>query len=147
MSNIKNIRDYTVLNEKAIVVKVRKEPWKDCFIDSNSISFMYNWGGFVRGSDDYMDADFDVVKLPPGQWSKLGMSDKLTEDEWKKVVDWYTDSNDSSYDPQYNETTYFDVYKDYTTGDEGELETATESGFSLLKSKGIEVPHLILIKT
>lgn len=84
--------------------------------------------------------------LPPGQWQIVGLGNQLTEEQWKGIVEWYEDSNDSSYDPQYNETTYFNVFKDYVTGDEGEVDTATESGLSLLTSKGLKPENTLILK-
>lgn len=126
-----NIKDILVLNEKAIAVKVRKEPWKDCFIDSSSISFMYNWGGYVRGGDDYMDADFDVVSLPPGSWSILGMSDDIGVEDILKII-------------HPAKKLFGGYFYDYVK--KAHVSVTPKNSFaSLLKSKGIEVPHLILI--
>lgn len=68
------------------------------------------------------------VYLPKGSWAILGMSDKLTEEEWKKVVIRWDSGKYNDYERHL-----------------ARVDTATESGLSLLKSKGIEVPHLILI--
>lgn len=87
-----------------------------------------------------------VVNIPPGMWSILSLAKDLREEQWGGIVEWYTDSHDSSYDPMYNVTTYFDVFKDYVTGDEGELATATQSGHSLLVSKNLDLNTTLIIK-
>lgn len=88
---------------------------------------------------------YDACALPPGNWKSLGLCSEIKEDVAKTLVEWYRDSNDSSYDPQYNETTYFDVFKDYMTGDEDELDTAVESLHSFIKAHGYKPETTVLL--
>lgn len=85
----------------------------------------------------FENTDPTVICLPPGSFTFIGTTKDIDEEKAKQIVDWYTDSNDSSYDPQYNETTYFDVFKDYSPNDD-DFDTATESFNSLLTSQGLD---------
>jgi hypothetical protein len=130
MSNIKDIR---VLNERAIAVKLPD----DTVSYGIGIALMYSGANYLAyNAKSHMCFD-ERVYLPKGSWSILGMSDKLSEDEWKKVVDYEINPMED----------YFEGAKDYSKDSDNYLcDTATESSLSLLKSKGIEVPHLILVK-
>lgn len=116
----------TVLNKKAIAVKLPDDAHSFEIYENNVI------GGFcvmyLRGEPDY--ACQYSPNLPPGQWLILGMSDVLTEEQWEKVVDII--EGDPAFYCNYDATNFREVY-------------AASSGQTLLKSKGITTPHLILI--
>lgn len=126
------MKQLTTLNGKEILlVEVEKGYIK-------KKSFFINMAGSLRYTEFAQpNGKYPVskaIQLPEGNWKPLGLASDIAEEIAKTIVEWYADSNDSSYDPQYNETTYFDVFKDYMTGDEGELDTAVESLHSFLKS-------------
>lgn len=79
--------------------------------------------------------------LPEGNWSILGFSQDLKEEDWKRVVADYGGKL-FDYDPK-----EYPSYTDYETidhpFDSKFFDNATESGCSLLKSKGlyVENPH------
>jgi hypothetical protein len=130
----------TILNDKSIAVEIPPE---------GNINNSYLWGGsgqyWVRYTTMPKPGKFKTneIKLPEGYWGIAGRPNNLTEEQWEKIVDWYEDSNDSSYDPQYNVTTYFKVFTDYVTGDD--FDTAIESGLSLLASKNIDPGKVIIL--
>lgn len=108
--------------------------------DSNSLEIVDNnvSGGFcimmLRGKPDYA---CEYIQLPPGTWRIVGRAKELTEEQWRNVVRKVFDSP-TLYADFSNSLgiTYMPMFP------------ATESGFSLLRSHGIdpESNPLILIK-
>lgn len=84
----------------------------------------------------FNDTEKDIwIDLPPGPWRIVGRAKELTEEQWGRVVNCFGANG------------YFN-YEVGTQYIEALLPTATESGFSLLRSHGIEPESnpLILVK-
>lgn len=119
-----NIKDIQVLNEKAIAVK---DP--DVLVNKRALITIPEAGlSWLHYLDEYDNDVAQPVEINGTSWSILGMSDKLTEEKWKKVVIRWDSGKYNDYERHL-----------------ARVDTATESGQSLLKQKGIEVPHFILI--
>lgn len=76
-----------------------------------------------------------MKKLPSGQWEIIGKGDILSEEQWKGIVEYYP--------------TTMTLYRDYSQQVFGDdvFFTAKESGYSLLKSRGMKPENsLILLK-
>lgn len=75
----------------------------------------------------------DAIQLPEGDWIVLGMANKLTNDQWEEVA---------KRKSIYSGLVVF-KYWNYNHPHGYTFDTATESGHSLLKSKGLHVsnPH------
>ena len=76
------------------------------------------------------------IKLPPGQWSIVGIGSQLNEDMWNGIVERLRDSKG------------FDGYKNYSewfTVFEENFNTATESGLSLLAAQGKKPSTTLII--
>lgn len=122
----------TVLNKTAIAVKLPEH--------ATNISLAFR-GRKLSWDIKYDPDDTDWTIIPPGQWSILGMSDVLTEVQWMDVVDQKFVAESFGHGM---------VFFDYKRSEEKQMKcwtcaTAIESGQTLLKSKGITTPQLILI--
>lgn len=122
----------TELNEKAIAVEVPEDADNfDYFEEKNDL-----WFELLDKNCTPIASDF--ISLQEGRYSILGRPEDLTEEQWKGIVErlnTFVGDNSQHID------VYVDYYKDY------ECQTATESGLSLLKSKGLNpVEIIILIK-
>lgn len=78
-----------------------------------------------------LDPDY-YIPLPPGNWQVIGLAKDCTEEDWKKIV---------RYIPYGN----LDRWVDYEFKD-SVCYKAKESGFSLLKSKGLSESNTLIIK-
>lgn len=88
-----------------------------------------------------------IGMLPPGSYSILGKGNEITEDQWKGVVD-----KDERTVTNGTRDTLISGFKDYERHGGSSIfmvkRTATESGISLLKSKGLNPKTtFILVKT
>jgi hypothetical protein len=99
--------------------------------------------GYKKGRE-YLGAGSNVIELPPGNWSILGLSTQLSEDEFEKVVreKFWIGGFGWMYTNYTDEVTLANEIWKRT----GPFKTAAESATTLLKSKGITSPVLILIK-
>lgn len=78
------------------------------------------------------------VELPPGSYTIVGLSSKLSEDEWGDIIPEITADGTQFYYPDFGgRQTMMAV----------DLKrTATESGLSLLKSKGMKWETTLILK-
>jgi hypothetical protein len=84
--------------------------------------------GYVLGKDIS-----DNIKIPKGNWAILGRPASITETQWKQIVEWFSILGDTGYQ---------DYGKEYLSYG---FKTATESGFSLLKSKNVDPSKIIIL--
>ena len=92
------------------------------FNDTNHSFFKF--GGAYKEAVEYFDSE---IKF-------LGVVKDLAEEDWRKVVDWGT---------------YVLTFKNYITNDNhksNQLQTATESGKSLMESLNLPMGNWLLIK-
>lgn len=82
--------------------------------------------------------------LPPGQWQILGLGNQLTEEQWKGIVGISHENVKIDWDVV-EEWVYGNIYKDYELKD-SLYYTATESGLSLLTSKGLKPQNTLILK-
>lgn len=86
---------------------------------------------FKDSSGEYLSGFQEpLIPLPPGSYTLLFLSKEATEDDWKKVCD--SDVGGGEID----EKIWLEWFN-YET-DEYSFDTATESGYSLLRSKGLD---------
>ena len=64
------------LSGKVIGLVDVRPPYKEICVSGNALDVLYNYGGYI-GEDAY-DHEFDVIDLPPGQWSIVGIASILT---------------------------------------------------------------------
>lgn len=137
----------TQLNEKAWSVTIPPE---------GNINNAYLWGSYNQWWAKYTEmtrpGQFVTreIKLPEGDWRIEGIGERLTEDQWKEIVESQVynappvPKDDFRKDRQ-------TAYRDYSSDRETRyskfplLLTATESGLSLLKSKGLQDKSVIIL--
>lgn len=132
----------TTLNEKAIAIEI--PDFVDRIIEVN------NSGNKIIFWDDCGSLELD---LPEGEWSKLGIPEDIEEEQWKGIVDYkeglpYTDFENKKGTPYYSDyekPLFLPPNWNDPVGHELKLNTATESGFSLLKSKGLQDKSVIIL--
>lgn len=124
----------TQLNDKAWSVTIPPE---------GNINNAYLWGSYnqwwVRYTEMARPGQFVTreIKLPEGSWGIVGVGSSLTEDQWKGIVEQIEVMSGDD---------LIDGFKDYCDPVHGYV-SPTSSGFSLLKSKGLNPGNtLILIK-
>ena len=90
---------------------------------------------FVKVSDNIGTANYQEAEFKSEYQGKpVKLVHKLTEEDWKEVVDWGS---------------YINTYKNYITNDNhksNQLQTATESGKSLMESLNLPMGNWLLIK-
>lgn len=84
---------------------------------------------YLRGNPDY--ACEYSTNFPEGQWQILGLGNQLTEEQWEGVVDSKMEGRE--------------LWKSYETSYTA-FHNATESGLSLLKSKGLKPQNTLILK-
>lgn len=114
----------TQLNNKAIAVTGLPEG--TCNFDINNLC---NFLGFDDSETGSLDG---VVELPEGNWSILGFTQDLKEEQWTTIVE-------RSY--RFPDHYLFHDYTSESTRWAYLLKTAIEAGHSLLKSKGLHVTN------
>lgn len=129
-------KQVTELTSKAIAVTIPPE---------GNINNSYLWGYTNQWWVRYNTMPFPnrykthEIKLPEGTWAIEGVGDRLTEEQWKGIVETVSGWSKPIY---YN---YAASGRDYRDIVEAAFETATESGLSLLKSKGLNPSEIIIL--
>jgi hypothetical protein len=123
-----------------LLVKVPKgangfELWKEYHIKG-----VYKNPGVGYNHPD-PEINWEETELPPGRWQLLRSctADQLTEEDWRKIVDWYG-VGDGSIDEAGVGDTFF-CYDDT----EFCYDTAVESGLSLIRSQGMEPEETVVL--
>jgi hypothetical protein len=134
-----NTHDIVQLTDNAIAVTFPEGSWNyDLYQQGDQIELGYlhsfNKGKVKKG----------FIQLPLGNWSILGLSTQLSEEDWEKVVreKFWIGGFGWMYTNYTDEVTLANEIWKRT----GPFKTAAESGATLLASKGITSPVLILIK-
>lgn len=124
------------LTDKARGMTVPKDSWGyDLYQEGNLKSVGY----FLSFKEGKAQQSFNY--LPFGEWKILGLGRDLTEDQWREVVETVSGWSKVVY---YN---YSASGRDYRDIVEAAFDNATESGTSLLRSKGLQGENtLILVK-
>jgi hypothetical protein len=88
--------------------------------DEYDFSLNYNSSGLLSQNDE-SEAPFPhVYWLPQGPWQILGLSDQLSEEQWRELV--------------HKQSTFGDYY--YVANNRS-FDTATEAGLSFLEANGV----------
>ncbi len=88
---------------------------------------------FSSEIQDPLKCGGDMIHLPPGQWQILSRASELTEEQWKGIVGWFELAGKVG-------------YRDYSHDDPRfPFANATESGLSLLKSKGLNPDEVLIL--
>lgn len=95
---------------------------------------------FSSEIQDPLKCGGDMLHLPAGQWEILGKGDSLTEEQWVWVATQVVGWSSVIY---HNHTASGRDYRDIV---EAAFSTATESGLSLLKSKGLKPENTLILK-
>lgn len=121
----------TILTDKAIAMGVHED-----FVEFE----LANDGRTLVATDIEGQSGF-LEYLPEGPWKILGLGKDLTEEQWREVVETVSGWSKVIY---YN---YSASGRDYRDTVEAAFDNTTESGLSLLRSKGLQGDNtLILIK-
>lgn len=73
---------------------------------------------------------YDLIETPEGNWKHLGKATELTEEDWNGIVDY-----NECPDPFLGKIKFYQKYPDSLN--DNFVNTATESGLSLLKANGV----------
>jgi hypothetical protein len=102
-------------------------------VPEGSDKFVLVASTFYSPSFLYLQGFDKTIDLPPGKYSIVGLAIDLTEEDWYNIVE----KGDSQ---------HVDLFTHYNSVPEMWLFTATESGYSLLESKGLKKETTLILK-
>lgn len=133
----------TQLNERSIVVEV-PEGTKNYHVwagDKPQLGYEYITKNLIE--KEFGDST-KYISLPPGSYSILGRPEEITEVQWRGIVE--RDNRKTSNGLIEMEVSGFKDYERFGGSSLFQVKsTATESGLSLLKSKGLQDKSIIIL--